>query len=76
LRFDLRPAGIAGTLDTRIAVEPRGDAALLAISQTGFRDLETGDAAQRRIRARFADAWVAAAVRARELATAQISATG
>jgi len=68
VRFDLRPTGIAGTLDTRIAVAARGDAATLAIRQSGFRALPVDDAARRRLRERFAAAWLAAVQRARALA--------
>jgi uncharacterized protein YndB with AHSA1/START domain len=68
VRFELRPDGMAGSLPTRVAVVPRGDHAMLAIGQTGFRLLAADDATRRRIRERFAAAWLTAARRARELA--------
>jgi uncharacterized protein YndB with AHSA1/START domain len=68
VRFDLRPAGVDGSLPTRIAVLARGGDARLAIGQTGFRDLPGDDAARRRMRERFAMAWLSAARRARALA--------
>jgi uncharacterized protein YndB with AHSA1/START domain len=67
VRFELKPAGLDGSLSTRIEIAPRGNGATLAISQTGFRELCADDAVQRRIRERFAGAWLAAARRAREL---------
>jgi uncharacterized protein YndB with AHSA1/START domain len=70
VRFELRPTGIDGALPTEIAVGARGDGATLAISQSGFRDLPVDDAVQRRLRARFAAAWLAAARRAAELPAA------
>jgi hypothetical protein len=70
VEFELRPEGVDGSLTTRIGVEGRDDGAgaSLAIGQTGFRDLPAPEAAQRRLRERFAAAWVAAARRAVELA--------
>lgn len=62
--FDLRPGCITGTLPTEISVAPHGDDAVLSVSQTGFRTLITDDASQRRIRQRFAAAWLDATTRA------------
>jgi uncharacterized protein YndB with AHSA1/START domain len=76
VRFELRPEGIDASLPTRIAVAARGRGATLAIGQTGFRDLPVDDAARRRMRERFAGAWVAAAGRAAELATGSGTAGG
>jgi uncharacterized protein YndB with AHSA1/START domain len=66
--FTVRPHGIDGALPTEIGVAGRGNAAILAISQSGFSELGADDADQRRIRRRFASAWVAATQRARNLA--------
>ena len=68
VRFDVRPEGVDGSLDTQIGILGRGDHSALAVSQTGFRDLPADAATQRRVRERFAAAWVAAASRAVELA--------
>lgn len=69
VKFELQPEDIDGTLATSIAVAPRGDGSTLAVSQTGFRELPTDDAVQRRLRERFAAAWLAAVRRAAHLAS-------
>lgn len=68
VHFQLVPEGITGSLDTRIEIAARGNASTLAISQTGFRELELDDSMRRRIRERFAAEWLTAARRATALA--------
>jgi uncharacterized protein YndB with AHSA1/START domain len=68
VRFDLRPDGIEGSLATSIGIAGRDSGAKLAIAQTGFRDLPAGESTQRRLRERFAAAWLAVAHRAADLA--------
>lgn len=67
VRFIARPAGQQATTKCLIAIEPRGEEAVLAISQTGFGALDATDRQRRDWRERCARAWLAAARRAREL---------
>jgi uncharacterized protein YndB with AHSA1/START domain len=70
VRFELRPEGLDGALETRIAVTAHGDGSTLAIAQSGFRKLSVDIEGQRRIRERFASAWRSAVLRAADLVTA------
>jgi uncharacterized protein YndB with AHSA1/START domain len=67
VRFTARPEGLSQATSCRISIKPRGEAAVLEISHTGFRELDTTDRRRRDLRECCARAWLAAARRAQEI---------
>jgi uncharacterized protein YndB with AHSA1/START domain len=67
VRFAVRLPHVEGQLSTRIEITGDSESATLALTQSGFPELGADEAVKRRVRARFAEAWVQAARRAEAL---------
>jgi uncharacterized protein YndB with AHSA1/START domain len=65
VRFAARPEGYRVGTRCRIAIEPYGEGSVLSIRHVGFEELDAVEATARRLRERWAQAWLHAAWRAR-----------